>query len=78
MNAIVYLYIIVAGYNTPSPNVVRTQFPTMEACEAALKSSKQQVSSGAESENVLVTFCGGENFQEQYNGYFHQRTVFQQ
>lgn len=70
MNIIFYLYIIIAGYNTANPVVNRVAYPSEQACLTALAAAKHSQSGGADDENVLVLFCGGEDYQRYYNGTF--------
>lgn len=60
----VYLYIIIAGYNTSSPEIFKTAMPNFETCQQSVASAKAEVSQGADSENVLVVWCGGADFAE--------------
>ncbi len=74
MSTLVYLYILIGGYNS-QPIVTRTAFPTFQGCLEALNSARYDNSQGNESENAVIMFCGGEDFQERFNSNFWKREV---
>lgn len=75
METLVYLYVLIGGYNSQANVVQRIAFPSMQECMVALAGTRIDASHGNESENVSVVFCGGSDFQELRNLNFYKANI---
>ncbi len=65
MKTIIFLYVIIFGYNS-SHHSHRVKMPNMKICQESVQVAKVKVPSGGEAEAGVAVFCGTENHQTQY------------
>lgn len=66
MKVIIFLYIIIFGYNEPPKREYRVQMPDLKTCYESIKTHESKISNGDESESGIVMFCGTDKIQRCY------------
>lgn len=68
-----YLYVTALHSNSTQNEESRTLFSSMSTCLEALRSARIAISSGGDSENIVVMWCGG---SKQAAGYYDGKRVW--
>ena len=68
MKTIIFLYLIIGGYNSQSPMMTRYRMPDMKTCLLAVKNGKltNPTSVAGDYENVATMFCATDKTERWY------------
>ena len=58
MKTIIFLYIIIFGYNDTPKREYRVEMPSFKICYESIKNHESKISNGNDSENGIILFCG--------------------
>ena len=63
MKTIIFLYIIIFGYNEAPKKEYRVKMPDFKTCYESISNHESKISNGDEAESGIVLFCGTDKIQ---------------
>ena len=63
MKTIIFLYVIIFGYDSHPKTQLRVEMPDFKTCFESVQKHESKISNGNEAESGIIIFCGTSNAQ---------------